>query len=193
MRAGLEASTVTPGSTAPDVSRTAPARLCAETSDGTRNTTLIAIRSPRTNLTVMVHASAAKDSRRPAYNGAMTTPISRRDVMKNGAIVTTSALVGARFPADAGAEPAQTAPRPAAPKPTTYVVAHGAWSSGWAWKKMHPLMQARGHRLFTPSYTGLGERAHLAHPNVDLETHITRSEERRVGEEREQRGEHEDA
>lgn len=55
----------------------------------------------------------------------------------------------------------------------TFVVAHGAWSSGWAWKKMHPLMQARGHRLVTPSYTGLGERAHLAHPGVDLNTHIT--------------------
>lgn len=38
---------------------------------------------------------------------------------------------------------------------------------------MHPLMQARGHRLVTPSYTGLGERAHLAHPNVDLDMHIT--------------------
>lgn len=55
----------------------------------------------------------------------------------------------------------------------TFVVAHGAWSSGWAWKKMHPLMHARGHRLFTPSYTGLGERAHLAHPDIDLDTHIT--------------------
>lgn len=37
---------------------------------------------------------------------------------------------------------------------------------------MHPLMQAAGHRLFTPSYTGLGERAHLANPSIDLETHI---------------------
>ncbi|HZT24333.1 MAG TPA: alpha/beta hydrolase [Pseudolabrys sp.] len=52
------------------------------------------------------------------------------------------------------------------------VVAHGAWSAGWAWKKMHPLMAARGHRLLTPTYTGLGERAHLAGPDVDLETHI---------------------
>ena len=40
----------------------------------------------------------------------------------------------------------------------TFVVAHGAWSAGWAWKKMHPLMAARGHRLITPTYTGLGER-----------------------------------
>jgi pimeloyl-ACP methyl ester carboxylesterase len=56
--------------------------------------------------------------------------------------------------------------------PKTFLVCHGAWSAGWAWKKMHPLMQAAGHRLVTPSYTGLGERAHLAHPGLDLESHI---------------------
>jgi pimeloyl-ACP methyl ester carboxylesterase len=54
----------------------------------------------------------------------------------------------------------------------TFLVCHGAWSAGWAWKKMHPLMQAAGHRLVTPSYTGLGERAHLAHRELDLESHI---------------------
>ena len=54
----------------------------------------------------------------------------------------------------------------------TFLVCHGAWSAGWAWKKMHPLMRAAGHRLVTPSYTGLGERAHLANPSIDLETHI---------------------
>jgi pimeloyl-ACP methyl ester carboxylesterase len=55
---------------------------------------------------------------------------------------------------------------------TTFLVCHGAWSAGWAWKKMHPLMLAAGHRMVTPSYTGLGERAHLANPSIDLELHI---------------------
>lgn len=59
-----------------------------------------------------------------------------------------------------------------ASSPKTFLVCHGAWSAGWAWKKMHPLMQAAGHRLVTPSYTGLGERAHLAHQGLDLEAHI---------------------
>jgi len=54
----------------------------------------------------------------------------------------------------------------------TFVVAHGAWSAGWAWKKMRPLMRARGHEIFTPTYTGMGERAHLAHKDIDLDTHI---------------------
>ena len=54
----------------------------------------------------------------------------------------------------------------------TFLVAHGAWSAGWAWKKMRPLLRARGHELFTPTYTGLGERGHLASAAIDLETHI---------------------
>lgn len=56
--------------------------------------------------------------------------------------------------------------------PKTFLVCHGAWSAGWAWKKVHPLMQKAGHRLITPTYTGLGERSHLAQPSIDLETHI---------------------
>jgi pimeloyl-ACP methyl ester carboxylesterase len=55
---------------------------------------------------------------------------------------------------------------------TTFLVAHGAWSAGWAWKRMHPLMSAAGHRLITPTYTGIGERDHLASASNDLETHI---------------------
>jgi pimeloyl-ACP methyl ester carboxylesterase len=58
------------------------------------------------------------------------------------------------------------------PSAKTFMVCHGAWSAGWAWKKMHPLMNAAGHRLLTPTYTGLGERAHLANPSIDLEAHI---------------------
>jgi pimeloyl-ACP methyl ester carboxylesterase len=65
-----------------------------------------------------------------------------------------------------------SAPAVAQSQGATFLVAHGAWSAGWAWKKMHPLMSTAGHRLFTPTYTGLGEREHLASPSNDLETHI---------------------
>jgi pimeloyl-ACP methyl ester carboxylesterase len=54
----------------------------------------------------------------------------------------------------------------------TFVVAHGAWSAAWGWKKMHPLMRARGQRLITPTLTGLGERGHLSTPAINLDTHI---------------------
>lgn len=53
-----------------------------------------------------------------------------------------------------------------------FLVTHGAWSAGFVWRKMHPLMRAAGHALYTPTHTGLGERLHLADPGVDLETHI---------------------
>jgi pimeloyl-ACP methyl ester carboxylesterase len=75
-------------------------------------------------------------------------------------------LVIARYPFTTGNTLMST------PAKKTFLVCHGAWSAGWAWKKMHPLMAASGHRLVTPSYTGLGERAHLANSSIDLETHI---------------------
>lgn len=86
--------------------------------------------------------------------------LSRRDVARGGAVL-------AAVLASSGAATVS-----AAAASSTFVVAHGAWSSGWAWKKMHPLLTARGHRLVTPSYTGLGERAHLARREIDLDTHI---------------------
>ena len=54
----------------------------------------------------------------------------------------------------------------------TILVANGAWSAGWAWKKMRPLIREQGHELITPTYAGLGERVHLANPEIGLETHI---------------------
>jgi len=53
-----------------------------------------------------------------------------------------------------------------------FVVGHGAWSAAWAWKKMYPRLRALGHELYAPTYTGIGERAHLASPHLDLEAHI---------------------
>ncbi len=54
----------------------------------------------------------------------------------------------------------------------TLVVCHGAWSAGWAWKKVRPLLRAAGHDVYTPTYTGLGERAHHVSRAIDLDTHI---------------------
>jgi len=38
---------------------------------------------------------------------------------------------------------------------------------------MRPLMADSGHLFVAPTYTGLGERSHLATPSIDLETHVT--------------------
>jgi len=55
---------------------------------------------------------------------------------------------------------------------STYVLVHGAWHGGWCWKKVAPALRAAGHEVYTPTLTGLGERAHLANPAIDLAMHI---------------------
>ena len=54
----------------------------------------------------------------------------------------------------------------------TFVLVHGAWHGGWAWRRVADRLRARGHLVFTPTLTGLGERAHLLHPRIDLSLHI---------------------
>lgn len=54
----------------------------------------------------------------------------------------------------------------------TYVLVHGGWDGGWAWRSVARELQAAGHEVFTPTLTGSGERVHLASPEIDLETHI---------------------
>lgn len=55
---------------------------------------------------------------------------------------------------------------------TTYVLVHGAWSGAHGFHLVRPLLTRAGHDVFTPSLTGIGERAHLTSPQVGLGTHI---------------------
>ena len=59
-------------------------------------------------------------------------------------------------------------------KRTAYsiVLVHGAWHGGWCWQRITSGLSAKGHRVFTPTLTGLGERVHLASPEINLDTHI---------------------
>ena len=54
----------------------------------------------------------------------------------------------------------------------TFVLVHGAWHGGWCWKKVIPILRDAGHDVYAPTLTGLGERAHLLTPEIDLTTHI---------------------
>lgn len=47
----------------------------------------------------------------------------------------------------------------------------GGWG-GFVWRPVATRLRAAGHDVFTPTLTGLGERAHLASPAIDLDTHI---------------------
>jgi pimeloyl-ACP methyl ester carboxylesterase len=54
----------------------------------------------------------------------------------------------------------------------TFVLVHGAWGGAHGFGRVRRLLQSAGHEVFTPSLTGIGERAHLASPQVCLTTHI---------------------
>ena len=54
----------------------------------------------------------------------------------------------------------------------TFVLVHGAWHGGWCWRFVRELLEKDGHQVHAPSLTGLGERRHLARPDIDLDTHI---------------------
>ena len=55
---------------------------------------------------------------------------------------------------------------------SVYVLVHGAWGGSWCWKAVRKELQARGHEVFTPTLSGVGERSHLLSRQVDLNTHI---------------------
>ncbi len=56
--------------------------------------------------------------------------------------------------------------------PQTFVLVHGAWHGGWCWRDVADLLRARGHRVFAPTLTGLGERRHLLGPDNSLSTFV---------------------
>jgi pimeloyl-ACP methyl ester carboxylesterase len=53
-----------------------------------------------------------------------------------------------------------------------FLLVHGAWHGAWCWQRVLPELIRSGHRAHAVTLTGLGERAHLLQPGIDLETHI---------------------
>src|ERR1700742_4943621 len=83
---------------------------------------------------------------------------SRRTLLAAGAALATAAR--------ASTVHAQAAPR-------TFVLVHGSWHGGWCWRRVADRLEKRGHKVYTPTLTGLGERVHLLNASVDLNTHVT--------------------
>jgi pimeloyl-ACP methyl ester carboxylesterase len=54
-----------------------------------------------------------------------------------------------------------------------FVLVPGGYGGSWIWREVARSLWAAGHEAYAPSLTGLGERAHLAQPDIDLSTHIT--------------------
>jgi hypothetical protein len=55
----------------------------------------------------------------------------------------------------------------------TFVLVHGAWVGGWYWRRVTDLLEKKGHKVFSPTLTGLGERSHLLSKDINLDTHVT--------------------
>jgi pimeloyl-ACP methyl ester carboxylesterase len=55
----------------------------------------------------------------------------------------------------------------------SYVLVSGAWLGGWSWHPVASRLRAEGHDVHPVTLTGLGDRSHLASPQVDLDTYIT--------------------
>jgi pimeloyl-ACP methyl ester carboxylesterase len=56
---------------------------------------------------------------------------------------------------------------------TTYVLVAGAWLGGWSWGPVAARLRGNGHDVHPATLTGLGDRSHLATPQVDLDTYIS--------------------
>ena len=54
----------------------------------------------------------------------------------------------------------------------TFLLVHGAWHGGWCWQPTRRPLEQLGHDVHTPTLTGLGERSHLAHPEISPDTHV---------------------
>jgi pimeloyl-ACP methyl ester carboxylesterase len=88
----------------------------------------------------------------------MTDTTRRGAIGAMAAMAATGALIGSA-PAQAGQK--------------TFVLVHGAWHGGWCWRRVADALEKKGHKVFTPTMTGLGACSHLLSKDVNLATHIT--------------------
>ena len=88
-------------------------------------------------------------------------PMSRRDMIAGAGGVVVMAAADATMNG-AKAQPARK----------TFVLVHGAWHGGWCWRRVADLLEWQGHKVFTPTLTGVGDRSHLLSKDVVLDTHI---------------------
>jgi pimeloyl-ACP methyl ester carboxylesterase len=53
-----------------------------------------------------------------------------------------------------------------------FVLVHGAGTGGWIWRRVRRVLERAGHEVYTPTLTGVGERAHLLRRDISLGTHV---------------------
>jgi len=55
----------------------------------------------------------------------------------------------------------------------TFVLIPGDFCGGWYWRRVADLLEWRGHKVFSPTLSGLAEHSHLLSNGIDMDTHIT--------------------
>jgi pimeloyl-ACP methyl ester carboxylesterase len=56
---------------------------------------------------------------------------------------------------------------------STFLLIHGAWHGGWCWRKVVPLLEAKGHKVLAPDLPGHGNDPTPA-PGVTLQSYVDR-------------------
>ncbi|MFT8244189.1 alpha/beta fold hydrolase [Roseomonas sp. BN140053] len=95
--------------------------------------------------------------------------MTRRRSVAGALAGATGAALAAGLPQPAAAQPA--VPRPD-PERRTFVLVHGSWHGGWCWRRVADRLEARGHKVFAPTLTGLADRSHLLSRDVNQATHV---------------------
>lgn len=72
----------------------------------------------------------------------------------------------------AAAASALAAPALAQTEQRSFVLVHGAWHGGWCWRRVADRLERKGHKVYAPSLTGLGDRSHLIGTRPTVTTHI---------------------
>ena len=91
-------------------------------------------------------------------------------ITRRGAIGTVAAGAGLMAAAASGEF---TGAAQAQSQQKTFVLVHGAWHGGWCWRRVADRLEGKGHKVFVPTMTGLGDRSHLLTKGINLDTHIT--------------------
>ncbi|SIN69457.1 Pimeloyl-ACP methyl ester carboxylesterase [Parasphingorhabdus marina DSM 22363] len=93
--------------------------------------------------------------------------ITRRHMISAAASISAAVLASPAWAKSATGETSGKAMRK-----TRFLLVHGAWHGGWCWRDVAAGLREAGHEVFTPTLTGLGERAHLLSPEIGLQTHV---------------------
>ena len=98
--------------------------------------------------------------------------LDRRAVLGGAAGAAAAGLAG-RLGAPILAAAQDATPAAAEGGQATFVLVPGSFAGAWVWHKVVPLLRAAGHDVYATTATGLGDRVHLADPEIDLDIYIT--------------------